>query len=183
MNVDKESIVLSGMMNGKFELKGQVENPRLDAQIEMREGQIGKIDFDFLNARLRGDGPLIRIEDSRIARSGGYFVLAGDINLSKTGIGNILGNVKMASSDTAILWDGLYMKKKMLDMQEVKMEKRMSEDVKLGFKSYLSDTKVDEGLRDPDEVELKYKLRSHDSLRVMIAQDKDFFGWEHEDKF
>lgn len=183
MNIDKESIILSGMMNGKFDLKGQLENPRLDARIEIRQGQIGTLDFDFLNARLRGDGPLLKIEDSRIVRSSGWFVLAGDINLSKTGMGNIFGNVKMASSDTAILWDGLYTKRKMLDMQEVRMEKRMNEDVKLGFKSHLSDTKVDEGLKDPDEVELKYKLHSHDSLKVTFAQDKDFFGWEHEDKF
>lgn len=178
----QEAIRLSGIMNGAFRLKGPAGKSRLDAKMEIRQGELAGVDFEFLTASLKGEGPIIRIEESRVTRTSGYFVLAGEIDLNKAGKGNVFDGIKIASSDAAINWDHLDVKN-MRDMQEVRMEKKVSEDVNFGFKSFSSDKKIDEGLNPADEFELGYKLHPNDSLKVRIGQEKDFFGYEHEDKF
>ncbi len=178
----QDSIKLSGIMNGKFKVKGPMENPKSSVRMEVRDGIIATVDFDYLTADLRGEGPIIRVEDSRITRESGCFVLAGEIDLSKAGRGNMFERIKIASSDTAILWDG-WDTKQMLDVQEITMKKKMSEEIDLGFKKFVSDSKVDESVRDTDEYELGYNLNSNESLKFKIGPDQDFFGLEHRNKF
>ncbi len=178
----REAEAISGTMNGRFEIRGPIENPKMNGRMEMREGEIGGLDFSHLYARLKGDGPIIDIEESRITRPSGHFVLAGEIDLTKAGKGNVFEDIKMVSSNTAIMWDSLHTKE-IGATKEVKVEKVLNDDLRLGFKSLLAETTVDESLREGNEMELKYKLHSQDSLKVKVSQDNDFFGFEYEDKF
>lgn len=178
----QDSIAISGTVNGKFWFKGPIKNIKLDGQLDMRQGRLAGIDFEHLSASLKGDLPVIHIEDSRITRAGGSFSLGGEIDLSRAGRGNMFEGVKMVSSDTAIIWDG-WDTMKMQDIQEVRMKKRMNEEVDLGFKKFVTDNRIDESLREADEYELKYSLNPNESLKLKLGQEQDFFGLEHKNKF
>lgn len=178
----KGASYMTGTMNGKFNLAGTFRNPRLNARFDVRHGKLTDVDFEHLNATLKGEGPIIRIEDSRITREGGYFVLTGEIDLSKAGSGDMFEGVKLATSDAAIIWDG-WDTMRMRDTQELRMKKRMSEEVGLSFKKYITDERIDESLRDTDQYEIDYNLNPSESLKFKVGQDQDFFGLEHRNKF
>ncbi len=174
--------ILSGALNAKCDFKGPFSNLRSDIQMEVRKGTIATLSFDALSAHLKGEGPIIRIEDSRIIRESGCFVLAGEMDLKKAGKGSMFGNIRLVGDDKAINWDG-WDTSKMQNMREVTMKKRINDDIDINFKKFTSDDIFDEGLKYGDEVQLEYKLHPNDSLKVMVGQDKDFLGIEHKDKF
>jgi len=175
--------VISGILNGRFALKGTLAAPKLDARMEIKKGTILTIDFDHLSAVLKGDGPIIRIEDSRIARQSGVMILAGEIDLRKMGKGSIFDDIRLETGETALNWDGVDTNDRM-GLQEILMKKKMTEDINFGFKKYVNNGMVvDESVRESDEYQLEYKIHPHDSIKVMIGQDKDFFGLEHKDRF
>jgi hypothetical protein len=182
LGVNNASSILTGTMNAKFELNGPLAKARSNVQLDIRKGTVATLDFDYLSVHFKGDGPMIRIEDSRITRPSGYFVLKGEIDLSKMGKGNIFGGVLISSDDNAITWDGWNMTKTQ-DEEEVRMEKRLNDDLNIDFKKVLANDRIDESLRNTDEVGLEYKLHSNDSLKLSVGAEKDFFGFEHKDKF
>lgn len=173
---------ISGTLNGKCELKGPIEKSVLDAKLELRKGNISKLDYDYLTAHLRGEGPIIHIEESRITRPSGYFSIGGEIDLRKIGKPSIFENIKITTSESAILWDDLDTKT-WQSTREISLTKHMSEQFSFGFKTFIQDNIIDESSRDTDEMAIEYKLHPNDSLKVMVGQDKNFFGLEHKDKF
>jgi hypothetical protein len=174
--------ILKGTMNAKFELKGPIANLRSNTQLEVRKGMMGKLDFDYLNIALKGDGPIVRIEDSRIVRESGYFALSGEMDLRRMGKTTLFSNIKMAGDDRAINWDGLE-SRRVQDFKELSLRKRVSDEIDVNFKQFTNDDKVGESIRDSDDVQLDYKLHSNNSLKMAVSQDRDFFGFEHKDKF
>ncbi|MFH0763708.1 MAG: hypothetical protein V1927_01735 [Candidatus Omnitrophota bacterium] len=176
------SSVLTGTMNAKFDFKGPVERLRSDIQLDIRNGTIATLDFDYLSAHMKGEGPIIRIEDSRITRESGYFALAGEMDLRKMGRANLFDNIRITTDESAISWDGLAVTKAQ-GIQEVRMGKRLSDDVNIDFKKFITDEKVDASMKYGDEVQLEYKLQPNDSLKMTVGAEKDFFGFEHKDKF
>ena len=173
---------ISGTLNSKVELSGPIKTAKLNAVIDVRKGTISTLDFDSLNLNLKGDLPIIRIEDSRITRQSGYFALDGEIDLRKLGKGNLFDGIKLKSDERAIMWDG-WGTTRINDVEEVRMEKKLNEDISLDFKKFITNQKVDESVRDNDEVQLEYKLHPHDSLKLMVGQYEDFLGVEHKDEF
>ncbi|MBI5124557.1 MAG: hypothetical protein HZA72_03980 [Candidatus Omnitrophica bacterium] len=173
---------LSGQMNSKWELKGPLDNLKSKVRLEVRNGSITEMNFQFLSANLKGDGPLVRIEDSRITRESGYFVLAGDIDMRKFGKDSLFEGIKITDAENALLWDA-YDTAKWQDVREFRMKKKVSEDLNVGFKKFVADEKVDESIWEKDEYKLEYSLHPKDSLTMKYQYGKNFFGLEHKDKF
>jgi len=175
--------LLSGIMNGKFEMSGPIDRLKSSAHIEVKNGRLADVDFELLSADLKGEGPTLHIQDSRITRRSGYFALAGDIDLSRIGRGPAaFRDVKMATDDQAIIWDG-YEAEKVRGINEIKMKKKMSEEVDIGFKKFVASEKIDESVRDKDEFEIDYNIHPNQKLKFMTGGDKAFFGLEHSDRF
>ena len=174
--------ILSGTMNGKFDLKGYTNDIKSDIRLEIRKGTMSTMDFDFLSANFKGDGPILRIEDSKIARESGYFALGGEMDLRKLGKPSFFEDIKMASDDRAINWDSLYTRS-VQGTQEVRMNKKIYEGINIDFTKFLNDERIDESSRYEDEVKLEYKLNTNESLKMMIGSNNDFFGLEHRDRF
>jgi hypothetical protein len=176
------SDAISGVMNGRFELKGPVEDLKSSARFTIKDGKLSGLDFINLTAVLKGDGPLIRIEDSQIIRSGGVFVLAGDMDLAKIKNGNVFEGVRMVSDDSALIWDS-FDTVRTPDAVEARMKKSLNEQVDLNYKKVFTDYVIDENLGDRDEYELKYNLNATENLKLKVGHDKDFMGLEHKNKF
>ena len=182
LGVRNASEILSGTMNGKFVFKGRLDDMRSDIQLEIRKGTMATLDFDFLSANFKGEGPVLRIEDSRISRESGYFALGGEVDLRKLGKNAFFDGIEMASDDRAINWDSLDTRS-VPGAKEVRMNKKIYEGINIDFKQFLRDERIDEGSRYKDEVRLEYELSSSDSLKMMVGSNNDFFGVEHKDRF
>ncbi|MDO8525382.1 MAG: hypothetical protein Q7S07_02720 [Candidatus Omnitrophota bacterium] len=176
------SAVISGTANVRCDFKGPAAKLRSNIDLEVRDGDIADLSFEFLSAHLKGDGPLIRIEDSRITRESGSFVLAGEMDLRKIGKSSIFENIRLVGDDKAVNWDG-WETSKVNNIREVRMKKTISDEIDIDFKKFTSENTIDESLKYADEVQLEYKLHPNDSLKVMIGQDKEFLGIEHKNKF
>ena len=182
LGVENASAILSGTVNGKIALKGPINNLKSTTRLEIRKGTMSTLEFETLSATLKGDGPFIRIEDSRITRDSGYFSLAGEMDLRKIGKASLFEEIRLVTDEKAITWDG-WDSSRTQDFQEIRMKKKINDIMSLDFKKVIAEEKIDESLRDRDEVRLEYKLEANEALRMMIGQNKDFFGVEHKDKF
>jgi len=174
--------ILSGTMNGRFDLKGRVGDMKSDIRLEIKKGTMSTLDFDFLSVNFKGEGPVLRIEDSKIARESGYFALAGEIDLRKLGKPTLFEGIKLASDDRAINWDSLDTRS-VRGGQEVHMNKKIFEGLNIDFTKFMDDERIDEGSRYKDDVKLEYKLNPNESLKMMVGSNSDFFGVEHRDRF
>ena len=173
---------LTGTMNSKWEFKGAANSLKSKVRLEVKKGDIGGMNFDYLSADLKGDGPMVRIEDSRITRQSGYFVLAGDMDLRKIGKDSLFENLKITDGEKTMLWDA-YDTAKWQAGREFRMKKKVVGDFNVGFKKFVNDEKVDESLRERDQYELEYSLHPNDSIKLRFGDNKSFFGLEHKGKF
>ncbi|MCX5666596.1 MAG: hypothetical protein NT036_06155 [Candidatus Omnitrophica bacterium] len=173
---------VSGSMNSKSELKGTVNNLKTNIHFEMRKGRIGEVNFDYLSVSLKGDGPMMRIEDSRVMRESGPVVLGGEIDLRRIGKESIFENIKVLNGENTMAWDG-WETAKWQDVREFRMTKNVAGGFNVGFKKYVNDSNVDESLRERDQVELGYNLHPNDSIKFKFGDNSNFFGLEHKDKF
>ena len=171
-----------GTMNSRWELKGAIGNLKSNIRLEMRKGRIGEMNFDYLSASLKGDGPMMRIEDSRITRESGPLVLGGEMDLRRIGKESIFENIKILGGENTFVWDG-WDTAKWQDVREFKMTKNVAGGFNVGFKKFVNDDKVDESLRERDQFELGYNLHPNDSIKLKFGDNSNFFGLEHKDKF
>jgi hypothetical protein len=173
---------VSGSLSSKLELKGAIKNLKSKLHFEMRKSRIGEVNFEYLSVSLKGDGPMMRIEDSRIVRESGPVVLGGELNLKNIGKDRFFENIKVLNGENTMAWDG-WETAKWQDVREFRMTKNVLGGFNVGFKKYVNDEKVDESLRERDQFELGYSIHPNDSIKVKFANDSNFFGLEHKDKF
>lgn len=173
---------LTGTMNSKWEFKGAINKLKSKVHLELKKGEMGGMNFDYLTADLKGDGPIVRIEDSRIERESGSLLLAGDMDMRKIGKDSLFENIKITDGEKTILWDS-WDTSKWQDVSEFRMKKKLTDDFNVGFKKFVNEDKVDESIREKDQYELEYSLHPKDSLKVRFGDNKNFFGLEHKDKF
>ncbi|MCM8760702.1 MAG: hypothetical protein NC938_04720 [Candidatus Omnitrophica bacterium] len=176
------SSIITGTLNGKFSLKGLLHNMKVASDFEIRNGTIGPLDFENLSATIKGDLPFLKIEDSHVMRKSGYFALAGEIDMRRAGKASLFDNIKLVTDDGAISWDD-WSSMRVHDGRKVSMKKNVYGNIDIEYKRIFDDSKIDESLRDSDEVRLEYKLQPTDSLKLRIGQDDGFFGFEHKDRF
>lgn len=178
--------MVAGTINARAHLKGPLKNLKSDVRISVRKGHISKLGFDSLEGTLKGDGLLLRIEDSRLSRESGYISVTGDIDLRKIGKSNPFSDIRLVTDDNAINWDK-YEASSSLGVTKTEMKKKLFDDFNVGFKKFTPGKQIDESVRDKDEVALEYKLQSSEgsdnSLKVSVKEDGNFFGLEHKDKF
>ncbi len=173
---------LIGTMNGKFEFKGPLKKINTSSTFDIRSGKISVLSFEYMTMTIKGDLPFVKIEDSRIIRSGGSIGLYGEFDLRRIGKASIFDNVKLTADDRAITWDE-WSSAQGNDVEELTMKKNFGDQFGFGYKKFVKEGKIDESVRDSDEAHFDYNLQPNDSIKVMVAQDKDFFGFEHKDKF
>jgi len=172
----------SGTLNSKLEFKGVIDKLKSNIRLEMRKGRVGEVNFEYLSVSLKGDGPIMRIEDSRIIRESGPIVLGGEMDMRRIGKDSIFEKIKVLNGENTMAWDG-WDTAKWQDAREFSMTKNVAGGFNVGFKKYVNDDRVDESLRERDQFELGYNLHPNDSIKVKFTDDSNFFGLEHKDKF
>ncbi|EFK95369.1 hypothetical protein LDC_2620, partial [sediment metagenome] len=182
LGAKEASSVMTGTLNGKFVFKGTPAKMRVESHFDMRKGTMATLDFDHLAADLKGDLPFLKIEDATVMRSSGYFALAGELDLRRAGTAAMFNGVRLVTDDGAITWDK-WADVKRRDVREVSMARSLTSDIGFRYTKFVNEERIDESLRDNDQVRLEYKLSPNESLGMMLSRDQDYFGFEHRDKF
>ena len=174
---------VTGTMDGKIGLSGPARKMKIDSRFDIRGGTIGSFDFDYITARFRGELPFLKIEESRVTRKSGYLELSGELDVRRIGKRDLFNHVKLISDDAAISWDEWSSTQGSTGLRSMDMKKNFGKEFGFGYKAFMRQGNIDESMRDSDEVQFNYNLQPKDSLKVSVGQDKDFFGFEHKDKF
>jgi len=174
--------LLAGTVKGRLEIEGPLNNPVSRGQITSRDGRIGDVYFENAVIHLLGKGPLITIGDSRIYRETGYLLLNGEIDLRKFGKRNLFENIVIKTDDQSIVWEGWDITKESAG-DEVNLKKKISEDWEVGFTAPLESDDTSWEKDEESEVELRYKIRDNESLKMQIKEEEEFLGVEHKIKF
>lgn len=95
---------LGGNLTGKLNISGPFRSPEVTGNFIVRNGLLGRVDYDRAMIQFRGVPPYIPLQDSKIMRGRSTFLLAGAINFS---LDNIFQEITVQTSDKLILWKGL----------------------------------------------------------------------------
>lgn len=175
----EEANFLSGIMNGKVEVRGPFAKPVTKGALVVSDGNIDDVRFKALNFNLAGKGPIINISDSRIIKEGGVLFINGEVDLAKLGKRNIFENVKVTTDQKTIVWEGWDISK---SPSEVNLNRQVGDEFKVHFKTNMNDTaSVSNGKE--NEMGLDYKIKQGDSINVRVKEDGAFVGVEHKVKF
>lgn len=178
----KRPDVVTGIMNGLFNIKGPLANLESSGFIGGRSGKIGPIWYDSADIRIHGAGPIINIVDSRIKQAQATFTMEGYIDLRSMADSNLLNYIKLKSDMKTIVWDGWDISKDGSD--SLKMVKEIGEKVSVGFRTFTREELLPYQKRDNlDEMNLEYKLDNGQMFQMKLKENEEFFGVEHKKRF
>ncbi len=92
-----------GLAEGEVKLKGENWKAGVEGDITVKEGSIGKIDYDRVTLHFYGLPPYLKLKDSRLEKGLRTYYLDGDVDISSS---NIFYDVRVASSEKILLWSG-----------------------------------------------------------------------------
>lgn len=174
--------VVTGVMNGLFNIKGPLNNLQSSGFIGGRSGKIGPIWYDSADIRIHGIGPIINIVDSRIRQAQATFTMEGYIDLRNIVGSNLLSYIKLKSDMKQIVWDGWDISKDNSD--SLKMVKDIGDKVSVGFKTFAREELPPYQKRgNLDEMILEYKLDNGQAFQMKLKENEEFFGIEHKKRF
>ena len=178
----KRPDVVTGIMNGLFDIKGPLANLESSGFIGGRSGKIGPIWYDSADIRIHGTGPIINIVDSRIRQAKATFTMEGYIDLRSAADSNLLDYLNLKSDMKTIVWDGWDISKEGSD--SIKMVKEIGENVSVGFRTFAREELPPYQKRDnTDEMSLEYKLDNGQLFQMKLKENEEFFGVEHKKRF
>ncbi len=175
---------ITGILNAKFEIKGNLKENISKGRIEVNSGTIGNVDFEKMTTSLTGRDSILKIEDSRIKVKNGYLLLSGFLDTNKIGKSSFLENLQVTTDNNTIVFDGWDIAKRN-EKDEVSLSKQVGKDFDINLKTW---TRRDNDNENPEtkrsEVEFKYKVKSEDNLIMKLkGQNEEFIGMEHKVKF
>jgi len=177
----KNPDIAMGVVSGILYVKGDQDRFFSDAILESRNGKIGPIGYDFANVRLEGFGPIINIVDSNMRHGNSNVTVSGYVDLRDIAEGSAFDGIIVRSDMKRIVWDDWDITKKGKD--QLSMEKDISDNVRIGFKTMARDPITSYYDRDnPEEMSLKYKI-GLENIKMRLKEDEEFFGIEHRIKF
>lgn len=94
---------LGGLLDGKLKIDGPLNRPELTGDFGIRDGWLGKLDFDRGILHFRGFAPYLPFEDSRLMRGRTTLSIQGAIDLS---LENVLHGIQIQSTDKIVIWRG-----------------------------------------------------------------------------
>lgn len=178
----KRPDVVTGIMNGLFNIKGPLNNLESSGFISGRSGKIGPIWYDSADIRIRGSGPIINIADSRIKQAQATFTMEGYIDLRNVANTDLLSCLKLKSDMKTIVWDGWDISKGGSD--SLKMVKDIGDKISVGFRTFARDETLHYRKEEnPDEMSMEYRLDNGQAFQMKLKENEEFFGVEHKKRF
>jgi hypothetical protein len=173
---------LEGGLSGKIYIENSLFDPFIKIALEGEKGNFWGVKFERANINLKGNYPILAFHDSRVYREeGGFFILDGKIDLREIGKQTFFDDIKILSDEKTIVLDGWDIARG-VEQSEITLKKAVSEDLKVGFKTFIND-KMQDLSNESDALELEYKLQGNRSLFMRFEKDEELFGVRHKLKF
>lgn len=179
---DTNESMVTGFVSGDISLEGALQDIKTKANLNMRNGFIGNIDYETMILNLKGAGSLLEIYDSRLIRGSSYFLMEGNVDIKNFGDESLLKNVIITSDEKTIIWYGWDITK-VPGEDELKLSKAFGNKIKVGFKKQIRDETAYDTTRIEDEMELEYKMEEKGSLQFKSRESDEFFGVMKKIKF
>jgi len=94
---------LGGLLEGKLKIEGPLEKSDVIGHFTVKDGKLGRLDYDRGIIQFRGIPPYLKIYDSRILKGRSTLSIEGVLDLS---LGNIFHGVHVRTADKFIIWKG-----------------------------------------------------------------------------
>ena len=92
---------------------------------------------------MKGEGPVVSIDDSRIRKEGGYIILDGTIDFSKLRDGKAFDGINYGPGENFFVWEGWSVSKN-YGTKSVTAEKILDKETTINFKAYSEETPTGE---------------------------------------
>ncbi len=183
---DESGRQVKGTIKGKMKVWGTPSLPKMKGYFESKDGDLENFKYESGYAMIEAEGPVIKIIDgflSQVANNlnikRGDYILDGQIDLRKVGTTGIIKELKLrpvlASNKDDQTADEVQFSQLVLGRD---INKRIHVDYKA---SYDDETRYED--KQEAELELKYKLKRNQILRMRLKEDEEFIGVEHKIKF
>ena len=168
---------MGGKFSGSIKINGPIDAPNLKGALRARKGNIENfVEYETINVNLDGRYPVIFFSNSEILSKDGYrYTLEGRVDFSRV---NILKEAKLVSEKGKIVWGG-WMVAKEKEESRLEVRKEISNGLSVGFKTPVGEEETE----DKNEVEIEYKIKKRESIKVKLKEDEGFIGVEHKEKF
>ena len=87
---------LSGIVKGRMEMSAFLGGVSSSGELVSRRGRFGRMDFEQMAVRFKGQGPLIQVHDSYLARRGTLALMEGGVDVRRIGKPDFFRNVKLS---------------------------------------------------------------------------------------
>ena len=175
--------IATGIMNGEFRINGPLDRVKTNAHFDVQNGKIQDLEFQSLIAALKGEGPVVNIEDGRIVKEGGNLIMSGEIDFSLFPDSKAFDNLKIETDQRVAVWSGWEISKR-FESEKIKAQKKLAKDITFSFETYVNKDflKADQTDRE-NEIGVEYKLDKNESLKMRLKDRESFLGLEHKVKF
>lgn len=94
---------LGGYLEGKLKMEGVLSKPEISGSFSVKDGVLGKLEYDRGMIHFHGFAPYLPLEDSRILRGRTELYLRGALDLS---LANMFHGIRIETADHFVLWKG-----------------------------------------------------------------------------
>lgn len=173
---------VSGIVNGKLNIKGDLAKPFLNGRLEASNGRMGPLNYDALIFNLSGEFPVIHFNDSKMIKNDTALFLEGDMDLRRFGKSRVFENVRIKSDEKMIVWDGWDITKGK-DEPKLSLGRDVGDSFHIDFNTFL-EKDLDLAEEKPQgEVEFGYKVTDEGTFKVKLKGEERFLGVEHKKRF
>lgn len=150
-------ISLSGIFEGKLEIRGFLEQPDLNGAFTIEKGKTGSLEYDKAIVNFSGQLPYVLLKDSKVWKGKNTFLLKGGLNFA---LPNFLEGVQVNSVEQIVIWKGLELSSELID-SDFAARKRAS-----GPSWAQSEARDSGHLDSVSRMEAEYRLGDRTSLQV-----------------
>lgn len=182
--IGSASMPLKGHLSGDVSAEGPLLAPKVKGRIVMGESLVGNLSFKSAAASLSGEYPVIKVTDSRIVKEGGSLLLSGEADFSRPG-GNKFEGMKLETDDHVAFiyqWEIAKNDDKTLEATNDRFAVSASLS-EYGSSGSMPGARPSASGKDQNEVGVKYKVDSSNSLKVERNEERDLVGVEHKVQF
>lgn len=94
---------LGGLLDGKLTAEGSFKRPEVIGRFTIKEGALGRLDYDRGIIQFRGFPPYLPLTDSKIYKGRSTLILAGALDLK---LKNMFHGVQIQNQDKLVIWKG-----------------------------------------------------------------------------
>lgn len=180
--VGETKMPVKGIVRAELTLEGPLKFPFIKGRLSCGEGFIGNLQFMSIYGALAGKYPVIKVLDSRIVQQGGSITVSGEADFSRPGGNKFEGLV--FGTENAPAFFSHWQIFQGSDPGTVAASKD-NVTLKASLREYGSAGEVPSvgAKQDQNEVGVKYKIDSCNSVKLERDENRDLIGVEHKIQF